>query len=83
MPRVWKYFLKNLAWPVGFATYIFAVVAGADYANGLFDGGAIVVAVLFICVPITVYLIRDMWRDAKQKVEWENEQLIRKLKGRG
>ena len=81
MSRVWKHFLKNLAWPVGFASYIFSVVVGAEYADTLFKGGALVVAVLFICVPVAVYLIRDMWRDAKQKVEDENEKMIRTLKG--
>ena len=82
MPRVWKHFFKNLAGPVGFAAYIFAVVVGAEYANTLFEGGALVVAVLFVCVPITVYLVRDMWRDAKEKVKWENEDLLRNIKGK-
>lgn len=81
MPRVWKHFLKNLAWPFGFAAYFFSVVAGASYADTLFEGGGLIVAVLFVCVPVTVYLIRDMWRDAKQKVEWENEDLMRQIKG--
>ena len=82
MSRVWKHFLKNLAWPVGFAAYIFAVIVGAEYADTLFEGGALVIAVLFICVPITVYLVRDMWRDAKEKVKWENEDLLRDIKGK-
>lgn len=81
MSRVWKHFLKNLAWPVGFATYLFAVITGATYADKLFTGGALVITTLFIALPIAVYLIRDMWRDAKQKVEWENEDLLRKIKG--
>jgi len=80
MPRVWKHFLKNLAWPVGFAAYIMAVVAGAAYADVLFEGGALVVALLFICLPVTVYLLRDMWRDAKEKVERENNEMIHVLK---
>ena len=81
MSRVWKQFLKNLVWPVGFTSYIFAVIVGAEYANTLFEHGAILVVVLFLCVPITVYLVRDMWRDAKQKVEWENREMMRSLKG--
>ena len=82
MPRVWKHFLKNLAWPAGFASYMFFVVVGAEYADTLFEGGGLMVAVLFVCIPIAVYLIRDMWRDAKQKVEWENEEMLRTLKGK-
>ena len=81
MNRVWKQFFKNLAWPVGFAAYLFTVVIGAEYANMLFEGAALIVVVLFICIPVAVFLIRDMWRDAKQKVEWENEQTMRALKG--
>ena len=81
MTRVWKEFLKNLAWPVGFAAYLFAVTVGADYANTLVKGGALIVVVLFICIPVVVFLIRDMWRDAKRKVEWENEETMRALKG--
>ena len=81
MNRIWKEFLKNLAWPVGFAAYLFAVTVGADYANTLVKGGAFIVVVLFICIPVTVYLVRDMWQDAKQKVEWENREMMRTLKG--
>jgi hypothetical protein len=82
MPRVWKHFFKNLAGPVGFAAYIFAVMVGAEYAETLFKGGAIVVVVLFVCLPVLVYLVRDMWLDAKRKVKWENEDLLRDLKGK-
>ena len=81
MSRVWKQFLKNLAWPVGFATYLFAVVIGAEYANMLFEGAALIVVVLFICIPVAVFLIRDMWRDAKRKVDWENREMLRTIKG--
>jgi hypothetical protein len=81
MNRVWKHFLKNLAWPVGFATYLFSVVTGATYIETLYVGGGLLVVVLFVALPVAIYLIRDMWRDAKQKVEWENEDLLRKIKG--
>jgi hypothetical protein len=82
MPRVWKHFFKNLAWPVGFATYLFSVATGATYIETLYVGGAIVVVVLFVCLPVLVYLVRDMWLDAKRKVKWENEDLLRDLKGK-
>ena len=82
MSRVWKHFLKNLAWPVGFATYLFSVATGATYIETLYVGGGLLVVVLFVALPVAIYLIRDMWRDAKQKVEWENEQMMRSLKGK-
>ena len=81
MSRVWKRFLKNLAWPVGFASYLFAVIAGANYANTFFTGAGVVVVVLFICVPVLAYLVLDMWRDAKETVDRENKEMMRKLKG--
>ena len=81
MSRVWKHFLKNLAWPVGFATYLFSVATGAAYADTLFKGGGLAVAILFVVSPILVYLVHEMWQDAKEKVKWENEETMRALKG--
>jgi hypothetical protein len=81
MNRVWKEFLKNLAWPTGIAAYIIAVSFGAAYAETLFQGGGFSVAFVFVIVPILAYLIRDMWRDAKEKVERENRDLMQTLKG--
>ena len=82
MNRVWKHFLKNLAWPVGIAFYMFAVVTGATYANTLYENAGVGVILSFVVLPILVYLVRDMWLDAKRKVEWENEEMIRTLKGK-
>lgn len=81
MSRVWKHFLKNLAWPAGAASYIVAVSLGAAYADTLFKGSGFAVAFVFVFLPILVYLIRDMWRDAKDKVERENRELMRDIKG--
>jgi hypothetical protein len=82
MNRVWKHFLKNLAWPVGAATYLFSVITGSTYIETLYEGGGLLVVVLFIALPVAVYLIRGMWLDAKRKVEWENEDMLRSLKGK-
>jgi hypothetical protein len=81
MNRVWKHFFKNLAWPVGIASYFIAVSVGATYAETLFKGGGLAVAMTFIIMPILVYLVCDMWRDAKEKVERENSEMMRTLKG--
>ena len=82
MPRVWKHFLKNLAWPAGITAYIFAVSVGGVYADTLFEGGSLVVVCVFLAFPALAYLVRDMWRDAKQKVERENYEMMRTLKGK-
>ena len=83
MNRVWKQFLKNLAWPVGIAVYVWSVIALAVYVekNIYEDGGGALVALLFIALPMIVYMVRDMWLDAKRKVEWENREMMRTLKG--
>jgi len=80
MSRVWKHFLKNLAWPVGVAAYIIAVSFGATYADTLIESGGFAVAFVFVILPIIVYLVREMWHDAKEKVEQENRELLHTLK---
>ncbi len=82
MPRVWKHFLKNLAVPVGVAVYVWSVIALAVYIEkNVYEGGAIITALIFMILPFFAFLIRDMWRDAKQKVERENQELMRNLNG--
>ncbi len=82
MSRVWKHFLKNLAWPTGFAVYLIAVIIGATYLESLFEGSGLAVVITFVCLPMLAYLVRDMWRDAKEKVEQENRDMMRTLKGK-
>jgi len=82
MSRVWKHFLKNLAWPVGFVVYILSVTGGAQYLNH--THGEIVALLFFgatFVIPVLGWLVRDMWRDAKDKVEEENRDMIRRIKG--
>lgn len=82
--RVWRHFLKSLAWVVVTLVYIVAVVAGTSYAESLAPGAGVGVVAVFVGFPILVYLIRDMWQDAKRKVEWENwekDRMLKKLSG--
>lgn len=81
MSRVWKRFLKNLAWPTGIAAYAILVGAGAAYADTLFTAGGPIVVALVVCVPALVYLVRDMWLEAKHTVDRENKEMMRSLKG--
>jgi len=67
---------------VSIAVYVWSVVALAVYVEkNIYEGGGALVALVFIALPILVYMIRDMWRDAKRKVEWENRELMRNIKG--
>lgn len=81
MSRVWKQFFKNIAWPVAIAVYIITLGTGAAYADTLFEGGGFAVFMLFLGFPALAWLVREMWRDAKEKVARENEEMMRSLKG--
>ena len=82
MNRVWKQFLKNLAWPAGIAVYVFGVIPLSLYVEkNISESAGALVALMFIALPILVYIIRDMWRDAKRKVDWENREMLRIIKG--
>ena len=83
MNRVWKKFFRKLAEPVGVAAYILLAVGltmwTAEYVS---QGVSIVVFVIMLPVPMFAYLIRDMWRQAKTEVEWENRDMLNTLKGK-
>ena len=82
MNRVWKHFLKNLAWPAGIAVYAGSVIALSLYVEkNMSQSAGALVALMFIALPILVYIIRDMWLDAKRKVDWENREMLRTIKG--
>ncbi len=82
MSRVWKHFLKNLAWPLGVVTYILSVTVGSQYLNHMYGEfvGLLFFGATFV-IPVLVWLVRDMWRDAKNKVEEENRDMMRRIKG--
>ena len=82
MNRVWKKFFRKLAEPVSITAYIsFAVSLTMWTAEYVSQGMSIIVFVIMIPVPMFAYLVRDMWRDAKREVEWENRDMMRRLKG--
>jgi len=83
MNRVWKKFFRKLAEPLAFMAYIiFAVGLTMWTAENVSQGMSIVVFVIMLPVPMFAYLIRDMWRQAKDEVEWENRDMLNTLKGK-
>ena len=82
MSRVWKHFLKNLAVPVGCVAYVLFVTGGAQYLNHNYGEsmGLLFFGVTFV-IPIVGWLVRNMWLDAKDKVEEENRDMMRRIKG--
>jgi len=81
MNRVWKQFFKNLAWPVGIAVYVWGIVFASYYVDSLYKDRGVIVVVVFMVLPGLVFFVCETWRDAKRKVERENEKMIRILKG--
>jgi hypothetical protein len=82
MNRVWRHFLKNLAWPVGFVVYILFVTGGAQYLKHNYsDFVGLLFFVATFVIPVVGWLVRDMWRDAKEKVEEENRDMMRRIRG--
>jgi hypothetical protein len=85
MSRVWKRFLLKVSKGVG----VIAYVTGSMFAGGLTAGwlgfdieaGIFAGAVVMVIFPMIAYLLRDIYRDAKQEVEWENRKMMNAIKG--
>ena len=83
MSRVWKKFFRKLAEPVGIMAYVtFAIGLTMWTGANVSERMALVVFCIMVPIPAFAYLIRDMWRDAKREVEWENRDMMRTLKGK-
>jgi hypothetical protein len=82
MSRVWKHFLINITVPVGFVAYVLFVAGGSQYLNHNYGE---IVALLFFgvtfVIPVLGWLVRNMWLDAKYKVEEENRDMMRRIRG--
>ncbi len=85
MSRVWKRFLIKVSKGLGAIAYIL----GSMFAGGFIAGwlgfdieiGIMVGAVVMVFLPMIAVLLRDVYRDAKQEVEWENRKLMNAIKG--
>ena len=83
MNRVWKKFFRKLAEPLGLMAYImFAIGLTLWTAENVSEGWSVIVGIIMLPVPMFAYLIRDMWRQAKSEVEWENRDMLNTLKGK-
>ena len=82
MSRVWRHFLKNLAWPFGIMAYVLLVSTVSQYLNHTYGEfvGLLFFGATFV-IPVVGWLVRDMWRDAKEKVEEENRDMMRRIRG--
>jgi di/tricarboxylate transporter len=83
MNRVWKKFLGKFVEPLAYMLYsVFAIVFVWWVTEKVSVGMGIIVFLIIIPLPMFVFLVRDMWRDAKREVEWENRDILDTLKGK-
>ena len=45
------------------------------------ESAGALVGLMFATLPMLGYVIRNMWLDAKRKVDWENREMLRTIKG--
>jgi hypothetical protein len=85
MSRVWKRFLIKVSKGVG----VIAYVLGSMFAGGLIAGwlgfdikaGILAGAFVMVIFPMIAYMLRDLYRDAKEEIEWENRKMMNAIKG--
>jgi hypothetical protein len=85
MSRVWKRFLIKVSKGVGAIAYVLgSMFAGGFIAGWLgfdFENGILAGAGVMVILPMVAFLLRDVYRDAKREVEWENRDMLNTLKG--
>lgn len=83
MSRVMKRFFRKLSEPVGFAIYFFVTFSIADYLGEIYGAMAfLAVYGVMLIVPLFGWMLREMYQQAKREIEWENDELMRDLKGK-
>ena len=83
MNRVWKKFLGKFVEPLAFMAYgMFAIGLTMWSGTVVNEFTGIAVFFIMIVIPLCSLIIRDMWRDAKREVEWENRDMLDSLKGK-
>jgi len=81
MNRVWKKFLGKFVEPLAYMAYgMFAIGLTMWSGTVVNEFTGIAVFFIMIVIPAVSLIIRDMWRDAKREVEWENETMLNTLK---
>lgn len=83
MNRVWKRFFRKLAEPVSFALYFFGALMLAEYLDSIYGMiGYIAVFSVMVVIPVLGWMIKEIYLQAKREIDFENEELMRELKGK-
>lgn len=77
MNRVTKKFLGKILPPIGIMLYVAAVVVVSTMVGGT---AAFFGPVVFLVIPLFVYMLYESYKDAKREVEWEDRDLLRDIK---
>lgn len=85
MSRVWKRFFLKVAKGIAVISYVLgSMLIGGFIAGWLgydLEAGIMAGAFVMVIFPMIGYMIRDVYRDAKREVEWENREMMSALKG--
>jgi hypothetical protein len=85
MSRVWKRFFIKMSKGVGVIAYVLGSMFSSGFVAGWLgydiEAGILAGAMLFIILPMVAFLLRDLYRDAKQEIEWENRKMMNAIKG--
>jgi hypothetical protein len=83
MNRVWKRFFRKLAEPVSFALYFFGTMLLAEYVGSFYGNmGFFIVWAVMVLVPFFAWMLKEIYRQAKQEVDIENQELLDAIKGK-
>jgi hypothetical protein len=82
IPRVWKYFLRLLFWPVCILMYIIGLlVLGTKIGSIVPDEDAQnIIMCSLIVMPVAVFVLRELWLRASQQAQEEEEEMMRRLR---
>jgi hypothetical protein len=83
MNRVWKKFFIKISKGLSFFVYVISsmaipavIAAWLEYPPGI---GIFIGSIIFLIIPGGIYLLRDIYKDCKREVEYENRDILRTL----
>lgn len=80
MNRVTKRFFRKLAEPVSYALYFFGAMMLAEVADERYGTTAfLAVWGIMVVTPVMLWMVREIYLQAKREVDTENQELLRDL----
>lgn len=83
MSRVWKRFFLKVAEPVSYVLYFFGTMLLAEYMESKYGMIAFLgIWGVMVVLPVLGWMLKEMYRQAKNEIDFENEELLRNIKGK-